>query len=79
MYPLSLSLTQMLTKEGRSALERKRGAAYLAMQRKTFAPSPWREAGSSIVCKPSGSSCTLSIEMTPPSVVAVWGRAATGA
>jgi hypothetical protein len=74
VYPLSLSATNMLTREGKKALEQESGASLLAMQRKTFAPSPWRDAGANIVCHKGN--CTLFMEMKPPSVVAIWGRVA---
>jgi hypothetical protein len=43
VYPLSLARNPMLTKPGRAALVQQQGPAYLAMQRRTFAASEWRD------------------------------------
>ena len=72
VYPLSKAAMHMLTDAGRSSLEAEKGAHFLAMQRATFASTAWREAGSDdVTCTDSGA-CTLTLLMTPPSVVAMW-------
>ena len=48
------------------------------MQRQTFSASPWEEAAGRVVCGGGGGGrteeCTVSVRMTPPSVMAVWVR-----
>ena len=73
VYPLSKAEPPMLTRAGRTALENEDGAALLAMQRETFSLSDWREASGMVEC--TGTACTLSTRMTPPSVIALWLRA----
>ena len=80
VYPFSKAEPPLMTKDGKSAFESTLGAEYLAMQRSTFARSPWRESGSEgveahVACDADGS-CALSIVMVPPSVVALWVRQA---
>ena len=49
------------------------------MQRETFRASDWREATGMVECRETrdgtGVACTVSVRMTPPSVVALWVRA----
>ena len=61
---------------GLQALKAERGAAYLAMQRESFASTEWRDADDgSVTCGGSdGGSCVYSVTMAPPSVAAVWIR-----
>ena len=75
VYPLTKAEPSMLTTAGRAELESTKGAEYLAMQRATFSASPWRGAADAIVCGAGGgTTCTVSLQMTPPSVVALWVR-----
>ena len=73
VYPISHSVMRMLTVAGKAALVAESGAAYLQMQRQTFAPTGWGDAANSVTCTPAGT-CTLSISMPPPAVMAVWVR-----
>ena len=90
VYPLSKAEPPLMTQEGRTLFEQKFGAEYLAMQRRTFGRSSWRVCGSgggggggdggdggdevvSVTCTANGS-CTMSMQMAVPSVVALWVR-----
>ena len=88
VYPLSKSVRTMLTNAGKYALVQEKGADYLQMQRKTFAPTDWRDAspavargggtgGETAVVKcgsdPHGD-CSVTLTMAPPSVCALWVR-----
>jgi hypothetical protein len=91
VYPLSKAEPPMLTRAGRTAMEKEQGAALLAMQRETFSASDWQDAPAGMVeCGQErekkggggtsteagdGAACTVSVRMTPPSVMALWVRA----
>ena len=79
-YPLSHSRRALLTPAGKYALVQQQGAAYLAMQRRTFASSEWRDAsataGGSVAC--GAETCTVTIVMATPSVAALWVRSGGG-
>ncbi len=88
VYPLSLSVHKMLTTAGKYALMQEKGADYLEMQRKTFAPTDWRDASLAVVLGggTGGESamvkcdsdlegyCNVTLTMAPPSVCAIWVR-----
>ena len=75
VYPLSLAEPSMLTEAGRAELESTKGAYYLAMQRATFRASEWRDAAGAVVCGSGGeATCTVTLHMATPSVVALWVR-----
>lgn len=86
VYPLSLSVTTMLTKAGKDALVQQKGAHFLEMQRRTFASTEWRDAHTfaagntaggetaTVTCDSDGHGCKVSLSMAPPSVCALWVR-----
>jgi len=77
VYPLSKGSTNMLSVAGKRALIAQKGPAYLEMQRQTFAASDWYDAGGSVVCGGDvKGSCTVTLTLSPPAVMAVWVRLA---